>query len=176
LAGLIHRAFSSGRVNLDSQYLVIIGVTLALVAFLVLAVRAHAARQDASDGKPGQGDGHLARHSRRRDLYSAVLGGIARILVAPVLFVSIQMRPTIALKAFAATIIGGFDDVAGAILDGTSSLSWRSSSSSSCARKASSVSESLKRLEKGHSAIGQFACALFAATLVVLAATVKTDG
>jgi branched-chain amino acid transport system permease protein len=35
-----------------------------------------------------------------------------------VLFVSIQMGSTIALKAFAATIIGGFGDVAGAILGG----------------------------------------------------------
>jgi branched-chain amino acid transport system permease protein len=51
-------------------------------------------------------------------VYSAVLGGIAGILVAPVLFVSIQMGSTIALKAFAATIIGGFGDVAGAILGG----------------------------------------------------------
>ncbi len=51
-------------------------------------------------------------------VYSAVLGGIAGILVAPVLFVSIQMGSTIALKAFAATIIGGFGDVAGAIIGG----------------------------------------------------------
>ena len=51
-------------------------------------------------------------------IYSAVLGGIAGILVAPVLFVSIQMGSTIALKAFAATIIGGFGDVAGAIVGG----------------------------------------------------------
>jgi branched-chain amino acid transport system permease protein len=48
----------------------------------------------------------------------AVLGGLAGILVAPVLFVSIQMGSTIALKAFAATIIGGFGDVAGAIIGG----------------------------------------------------------
>ena len=34
------------------------------------------------------------------------------------LFVSIQMGSTIALKAFAATIIGGFGDVAGAIIGG----------------------------------------------------------
>ena len=34
------------------------------------------------------------------------------------MFVSIQMGSTIALKAFAATIIGGFGDVAGAILGG----------------------------------------------------------
>jgi branched-chain amino acid transport system permease protein len=34
------------------------------------------------------------------------------------LFVSIQMGTTIALKAFAATIIGGFGDVVGAIIGG----------------------------------------------------------
>ena len=51
-------------------------------------------------------------------IYSAVLGGLAGILVAPTLFVSIQMGATIALKAFAATIIGGFGDVTGAIIGG----------------------------------------------------------
>ena len=51
-------------------------------------------------------------------VYSALLGGLAGILVAPILFVSIQMGGTIALKAFAATIIGGFGDVAGAIIGG----------------------------------------------------------
>ena len=43
--------------------------------------------------------------------YSAALGGIAGILVAPVLFVSIRMGATIALKAFAANIIGGFGSI-----------------------------------------------------------------
>jgi branched-chain amino acid transport system permease protein len=51
-------------------------------------------------------------------IYSAVLGGLAGLLVAPILFVSIQMGSTIALKAFAATIIGGFGDVTGAIIGG----------------------------------------------------------
>ena len=60
-------------------------------------------------------------------IYSAVLGGIAGILVAPMLFVSIQMGSTIALKAFAATIIGGFGDVAGAIIGGLRSASSRPS-------------------------------------------------
>ena len=50
--------------------------------------------------------------------YSAVLGGLAGILVAPLLFVSINMGSTIALKAFAASIIGGFGDVTGAIVGG----------------------------------------------------------
>jgi len=57
-------------------------------------------------------------------IYSAVLGGLAGILVAPILFVSIQMGSTIALKAFAATIIGGFGDV-----PVRSSADWRSASS-----------------------------------------------
>jgi branched-chain amino acid transport system permease protein len=51
-------------------------------------------------------------------IYSAVLGGIAGILVAPILFVSVSMGSSIALKAFAASIIGGFGDVRGAIAGG----------------------------------------------------------
>ena len=51
-------------------------------------------------------------------VYSAVLGGLAGVLVGPILFVSIGMGSIIALKAFAATIIGGFGDVTGAIVGG----------------------------------------------------------
>ena len=50
--------------------------------------------------------------------YSAALGGLAGILVAPVLFVSVGMRALISLKAFAANIIGGFGSIPGAILGG----------------------------------------------------------
>jgi branched-chain amino acid transport system permease protein len=50
--------------------------------------------------------------------YSAALGGIAGILVAPIIFVSVGMGSAIALKAFAATIIGGFGDVKGSIVGG----------------------------------------------------------
>jgi branched-chain amino acid transport system permease protein len=51
-------------------------------------------------------------------LYSEILGGIAVLLVSHVLFVSIGMGSIIALKAFSATIIGGFGDVTGAIVGG----------------------------------------------------------
>src|SRR5260370_40222112 len=51
-------------------------------------------------------------------MYSAMLGGLAGILVAPVLFVTVGMGSSIALKAFAASIIGGFGDVTGAIVGG----------------------------------------------------------
>jgi branched-chain amino acid transport system permease protein len=50
--------------------------------------------------------------------YSSAIGGIAGILVAPILFVSTQMAGLIALKAFAANIIGGYGSIPGAILGG----------------------------------------------------------
>ncbi len=112
-----------GPVYLDSQYLLIIGVTILLVGFqywffehTLLGKKLQATSQDkdmaALLGIP------VATMIMITFVYSAVLGGIAGILVAPVLFVSIQMGSTIALKAFAATIIGGFGDVAGAIVGG----------------------------------------------------------
>ena len=51
-------------------------------------------------------------------ILSAVLGGVAGVLVGPITYFSIGMGTAIALKAFAATIIGGFGDVRGAILGG----------------------------------------------------------
>ena len=114
-----------GPVFLDSQYLLIIATTCVLVAFqywffehTMLGKKLQATSQDKEMasllGIPVLGMIMLTF------VYSAVLGGIAGILVAPVLFVSIQMGSTIALKAFAATIIGGFGDVAGAIIGGLS--------------------------------------------------------
>ncbi len=50
--------------------------------------------------------------------YSAALGGLAGVLVAPVLFVSVGMGAVVALKAFAANIIGGFGSIPGAIIGG----------------------------------------------------------
>jgi branched-chain amino acid transport system permease protein len=115
--------FQVGPVYLDSQYLLIIGVTLLLVLLqywffehTLTGKKLQATSQDkemaALLGIP------VSRMIIFTFVYSALLGGIAGILVAPILFVSIQMGATIALKAFAATIIGGFGDVAGAVLGG----------------------------------------------------------
>ena len=112
-----------GSVFLDYQYLTIIAVTAALVAFqywlfehTLLGKKLQATSQDkemaALLGIPVAGMIMLTF------VYSAVLGAVAGILVGPVLFVSIQMGATIALKAFAASIIGGFGDVTGAIIGG----------------------------------------------------------
>ena len=113
----------AGGVFLDSQYLLIIGVTLALVAFnywffehTLLGKKLQATSQDKEMASLlGISVSSMIMITF---VYSALLGGLAGILVAPILFVSIQMGGSIALKAFAATIIGGFGDVTGAIIGG----------------------------------------------------------
>jgi branched-chain amino acid transport system permease protein len=117
--------FQAGGVYLDSQYLLIIGVTMALVAFqywffehTLLGKKLQATSQDKE--MAGLLGIPVATMIMITFVYSALLGGIAGILVAPILFVSVQMGSAIALKAFAATIIGGFGDVAGAIIGGLS--------------------------------------------------------
>ena len=112
-----------GGVFLDSQYLVILAVTLALVLFTylffehtLLGKKLQATSQDKDMarllGIP------VALMIAITFVYSSALGGLAGVLVGPVLFVSIGMGSIIALKAFAATIIGGFGDVKGAIVGG----------------------------------------------------------
>ncbi|MBN9443769.1 MAG: branched-chain amino acid ABC transporter permease [Bosea sp.] len=115
--------FMLGPVYFDNQYVLIIVVTALLVALqywffehTLLGKKLQATSQDKEMasllGIP------VAVMIMITFIYSAVIGGIAGILVAPVLFVSIGMGATIALKAFAATIIGGFGDVTGAIIGG----------------------------------------------------------
>jgi branched-chain amino acid transport system permease protein len=112
-----------GPVYLDSQYLLIIAVTIALVIFnyrffehTLLGKKLQATSQDKE--MASLLGISVSTMIMITFIYSAVLGGLAGLLVAPILFVSIQMGSTIALKAFAATIIGGFGDVAGAIIGG----------------------------------------------------------
>jgi branched-chain amino acid transport system permease protein len=117
------QGFNVGPVFFDSQYLVILAVTILLVALnyvfferTLLGKKMQATSQDKEMasllGIP------VALMIMVTFTYSAVLGGIAGILVAPILFVSVQMGSSIALKAFAASIIGGFGDVTGAIIGG----------------------------------------------------------
>jgi len=115
--------FTIGGVFLDSQYLLILAVTAVAVAFqyflfehTLLGKKLQAVSQDKDMarlvGIP------VALMIAITFIYSATLGGLAGILVSPVLFVSIGMGSVIALKAFSATIIGGFGDVKGAIVGG----------------------------------------------------------
>jgi branched-chain amino acid transport system permease protein len=117
------QGFSLGPVFFDSQYLTILAVTLVLVVLQYLffertlvGKKMQAVSQDKEMaslvGIP------VALMIMLTFVYSATLGGIAGILVAPILFVSVNMGASIALKAFAASIIGGFGDVTGAIVGG----------------------------------------------------------
>jgi branched-chain amino acid transport system permease protein len=114
-----------GGVYLDTQYLLIIAITAALVVLqyvffekTLLGKKMQATSQDKEMasllGIP------VATMIMITFVYSALLGGLAGILVGPILFVSIGMGGLISLKAFAASIIGGFGDVAGAIVGGLS--------------------------------------------------------
>jgi len=126
LAGMFDfPGFQIGEVFLDSQYLLIIAVTILLVAFqyfffehTLLGKKMQATSQDKEMasllGIP------VARMIMLTFIYSALLGGLAGILVAPILFVSVGLGSQVALKAFAASIIGGFGDVTGAIVGGLS--------------------------------------------------------
>jgi branched-chain amino acid transport system permease protein len=51
-------------------------------------------------------------------IYSTLLGGLAGMLVAPIYFVTHKMGAVLGLKAFAASIAGGFGDVRGAVVGG----------------------------------------------------------
>jgi branched-chain amino acid transport system permease protein len=112
-----------GPVFMDSQYLSIIVIATLLVAlqYLVfektlLGKKLQATSQDKEMasllGIP------VVVMIMITFAYSAAVGGIAGMLVAPILFVSVNMAGIITLKAFAANIIGGYGSIPGAILGG----------------------------------------------------------
>jgi branched-chain amino acid transport system permease protein len=115
--------FEVGGVFMDSQYLAIMVVVtlMVILQFLIfektlLGKKLQATSQDKEMasllGIP------VAVMILITFAYSAALGGIAGVLVAPVLFVSTGMGAIISLKAFAANIIGGFGNIPGAIIGG----------------------------------------------------------
>jgi branched-chain amino acid transport system permease protein len=114
---------SVGPIFFDSQYLLILGVTMVMVTLqyllferTLLGKKMQATSQDKEMasllGIP------VALMIMLTFMYSSALGGLAGILVAPILFVSVGMGSSIALKAFAASIVGGFGNVTGAIIGG----------------------------------------------------------
>jgi branched-chain amino acid transport system permease protein len=119
------KGFLVGGVYMDAQYLTIIAVAVVLVGLQYLVFektligkRLQATSQDREMasllGIP------VVAMILGTFAYSSALGGLAGVLVAPVLFVTVGMGQLIALKAFAANIIGGFGSIPGAILGGLS--------------------------------------------------------
>src|SRR5260221_11140556 len=110
------QGFSVAPIFFDSQYLLILGVTVVMVTLqylfferTLLGKKMQATSQDKDMasllGIP------VALMILLTFIYSSALVGLAGILVAPILFVSVGMGSSIALKAFAASIIGGFGGV-----------------------------------------------------------------
>lgn len=107
--------------NINAQYLVIICVTavLLLAQYLVFERTTLGKRLQATAQNPemaalmGINTGAMIAGTFA---YSAVLGAVAGILVAPLFGITAEMGGLIALKAFAATVIGGFGSIPGAVL------------------------------------------------------------
>ncbi|MCL6600583.1 MAG: branched-chain amino acid ABC transporter permease [Alicyclobacillus macrosporangiidus] len=112
-----------GGVHVYPQYLLIIAVTAVMVALLnwffertKLGKQMQATAQDPTTARL-MGI-NTARMNALTFALSTALGGLAGILVAPVYMVTTTMGSLIGLKAFAASIVGGFSSVKGAIIGG----------------------------------------------------------
>src|ERR1035437_6155103 len=114
---------SVGPLHIRPQDLLIIGVTAVLIAFqfflferTTLGKQMRATAQDRATARlVGVRVGRIVAITF---VYSALLGTISGLLVAPLFTVTKEMGALIALKAFAASIVGGFGSIPGAIVGG----------------------------------------------------------
>ena len=124
LRGLFEgEGFLVGPIFMDSQYLSIIVVTVVLVSLQYLVF------EKTMVGKKIQATSQDREMASILGIptalmimgifaYSSALGGLAGILIAPILYVSVGISALIGVKAFAANIIGGFGSIPGAIFGG----------------------------------------------------------
>jgi branched-chain amino acid transport system permease protein len=112
-----------GTIFVDPQNLLIIVVTSCLVVFqyyffaktpLGRQMQATAQDQEAASLMGIK----VSRMIALTFIYSSMLAAVAGVLLAPIFFVSADMGANLGLKAFAASIIGGFGSVPGAIIGG----------------------------------------------------------
>lgn len=108
-------------VTVNAQYLVIIGVTVVLlIAQYFVFDRTMVGKQLQATAQNREMASLLGIKTGRMVAgtfaYSAVLGAVAGILVAPLFGVTTELGVLISLKAFAATVIGGFGSVPGAVV------------------------------------------------------------
>jgi branched-chain amino acid transport system permease protein len=108
-------------VTLNKQYLVVIVVAVLLLVFqYLLFTRTMVGRQlQATAQNPDMAallGINTGRMIEATFAYSAALAAVAGILVAPLFGVTTDLGVLIALKAFAATVIGGFGSIPGAVL------------------------------------------------------------
>lgn len=116
-------SLSVGNVHLRPQDLLILGVAAVLILFqYTLFERTSLGKQmraTAQDRATAQLLGiRVDRIVAITFIYSVLLGTVAGLLVAPIFTVTKEMGGLIALKAFAASIVGGFGSIPGAIIGG----------------------------------------------------------
>ncbi|GAC1578030.1 MAG: branched-chain amino acid ABC transporter permease [Candidatus Elarobacter sp.] len=112
-----------GPLHIRPQDLLIIAVTAVLISFqyflferTTLGKQMRATAQDRGTARLiGIRVGRIVAITF---VYSALLGSISGLLVAPLFTVTKEMGALIALKAFAASIVGGFGSIPGAIIGG----------------------------------------------------------
>ncbi len=112
-----------GGVFVNPQNLLILGVTACLVIFqyfffsktrLGRKMQATAQDQEAASLMGVK----VSRMITLTFIYSSALAAAAGVMLAPIFFVSADMGGSLGLKAFSASIIGGFGSAPGAIIGG----------------------------------------------------------
>lgn len=94
-------------------------LTAALVAFLHFTIYGKALTAVAYDAETVALMGvNVRRMATYVYVVSSILAGIAGVLIAPIVYVSAYMGALLGLKAFAAGIIGGFDNPVGIFVAG----------------------------------------------------------
>jgi branched-chain amino acid transport system permease protein len=114
-----------GASTISLHALATIGITIALIALLYCMLfrtdSGRAMRAVAQDAETARLMGlPVFRLLGLSWVIAAVLAAFAGLLVSPMWFADVNMGEPIALKAFAATIIGGFGSLPGAIVGGLS--------------------------------------------------------
>jgi branched-chain amino acid transport system permease protein len=112
-----------GSASIVPQHLFIAGVTVVLVAlqyvFLMRTATGRRLRATAQDREAARLMGiPVRRMIALTFVVSALLSGVAGMLLAPVFFAASDMGPALLLKAFIAIVIGGFGSVPGAMVGG----------------------------------------------------------
>ena len=112
-----------GKLRISPQFVLIFVVTLLMILVMHLFFSrtrfGKMMQATAQDRTMARLSGiRIKRTMGATFIYSSVLAGIGGALVAPVFYVSQSMGLFVVVKAFCATIVGGFGSVPGAIVGG----------------------------------------------------------
>ncbi|HEX9014926.1 MAG TPA: branched-chain amino acid ABC transporter permease [Chloroflexota bacterium] len=113
----------AGSIRIAPQHLLILVVTAALVLlqhwFFQRTRYGKLMRATAQDKETARLLGvDIARMTSLTFALAAAIGGLAGILLAPIFYISVEMGVRVGIKAFVASIIGGWGSIPGALAGG----------------------------------------------------------